>query len=115
MTVHQKIEELFDKVLQELREERSQQNEPHFNEIAGERYRERTAVIKQERELQRKIADWVVWVVSLWLFFIAVLMFSVGMSWLSYSDGVLIALLATTTANIIGLAYFMAKGLFPNK
>lgn len=54
-------------------------------------------------------------VVSLWLVFIVAVVFSVGMSWLNYSDGVLIALLATTTANIIGLAYFMAKGLFPNK
>lgn len=55
------------------------------------------------------------WVVSLWLLFIAFVVFSVGKSWLSYSDGVLMTLLATTTVNIIGLAYFMAKGLFPNK
>ena len=55
------------------------------------------------------------WVVSLWLLFIALVVVSVGKSWLNYSDGVLMTLLATTTVNIIGLAYFMAKGLFPGK
>ena len=70
---------------------------------------------KQEQRLQKWFAYWAVGLVSLWLVFIVAVVFSVGMSWLNYSDGVLIALLATTTANIIGLAYFMAKGLFPNK
>lgn len=96
-------------------EEQSEQNESHYEGLTDERYREVTAVIKQERKLQKRVARWVMKVVSLWLFFIAVLLVFVGMSWLNYSDGVLIALLATTTANIIGLAYFMAKGLFPNK
>lgn len=106
---------LVARALRELIEEQSEQNESHYEGLADERYREETAVIKQERELQKRVARWVMWVVSVWLFFIAVLLVCVGNSHLNYSDGVLIALLATTTANIIGLAYFMAKGLFPNK
>ena len=110
------LEKRLDKALQELREGRSEENSPYFRGLdERERYREQTAVIKQERELQRGVARWVMWVVSLWLLFIAGLLAFVGMSRLDYSYSVLIALLATTTTNIIGLAYFMAKGLFPNK
>lgn len=110
----QKKEELFGKILQGLQEGQSQQNEQHYRGLL-ERYREETAGIKQERELQKGVARWVKWVVSLWLLFIALVVVSVGKSWLNYSDGVLMTLLATTTVNIIGLAYFMAKGLFPGK
>lgn len=55
---------------------------------------------------------WVKWVVSLSL----ILTFSILSlnRWLglNISDSVLIALLTTTTANILGLAYIILKGLF---
>ena len=109
------FEKRFEKALREFREGRSEENTPYFIGLTDERYREKTAAIRQERKLQKTVAKWVMVLVSVWLVFIAVVIWKVGKSHLDYSSSVLITLLATTTVNIIGLAYFMAKGLFPNR
>jgi len=55
---------------------------------------------------------WVKWVVSLWLSFVLAVVAFNNILCLKLSDNVLITLLATTTANILGLAYIVLKGLF---
>ena len=41
------------------------------------------------------------------------LMFFTGFRLTSFSDGVIVALLTTTTANVLGLAFIVLKGMFP--
>lgn len=50
-----------------------------------------------------------------WLLFIGVYLILAGMSFLKAADSVLIALITTTTANVLGLFYIVARWLFPNK
>jgi hypothetical protein len=60
-----------------------------------------------------RLTRWVMWVVSLWLALVLLLVLLAGTRIISLSETVLVALLATTTANILGLAYIVLKGMFP--
>ena len=53
---------------------------------------------------------WVIGVDSVWL--IAILLILVFSAYLRLNDSVLIMLLGTTTANVLGLALIVLKGLF---
>ncbi len=50
-----------------------------------------------------------------WLLFIGVFLLFSGCGVLKVADSVLIALITTTTANVLGLFYIVARWLFPNK
>jgi hypothetical protein len=50
-----------------------------------------------------------------WLIFIAVIIVHSGLKTLKFADSVLIALITTTTINVLGLFYIVARWLFPNK
>jgi hypothetical protein len=64
----------------------------------------------QDQFLKRKIFDWVRFVV---LIYLVMVMFIVAFSQkLGLSDGVVIALLSTTTVNVVGLPALMIKSLF---
>ena len=74
---------------------------------------------KQERERyeqdtrQRKsLARWVMWATSIWLFCVLFIIFFQGLGLLALSSSVLNVLLATTTVNVLGLAYIVLNGLF---
>ena len=77
-------------------------------------------LLKQKHEIREKITPWVQWVVVCYLIFIACILISLaaifwfkGKSWLEPS--VLIALLTTTTINILGLPYLILKEVFADK
>lgn len=59
------------------------------------------------------LVSWVVSVSSLWLFGVFLILISCGLKWIELPTSVLNVLLATTTANILGLPYIVLKGLFP--
>lgn len=50
-----------------------------------------------------------------WLLFIAGFLLLAGLEKLKVADSVLIALITTTTANVLGLFYIVARWLFPHK
>lgn len=50
-----------------------------------------------------------------WLLFIGAFLLLAGFGKLKVADSVLIALITTTTANVLGLFYIVARWLFPNK
>lgn len=59
------------------------------------------------------LAKWTAWVVSLWLLLvILILYFNNNVLCLLLSDAVLIALLGTTTLNVLGLSFIVLKGHF---
>lgn len=67
----------------------------------------------QNTKYRRLFSNWVMWIVPLWLLGVFILVILCGIHILTLSDKVLVALLATTTANILGLAYIVLKGMFP--
>jgi hypothetical protein len=69
---------------------------------------------EQDTKERKLLSHWVVWVVSVWLFLvIGVLILTGCCRCVDISDTVLCMLLGTTTINILGLAYIVLKGLFP--
>lgn len=57
------------------------------------------------------LALWVKWVVSIWLF-VVLLIICLNNLIVNLSDRVLITLLATTTLNVLGLAFIVLRGYF---
>ena len=55
---------------------------------------------------------WVAWVVSLWLLIVINVIIANAKLKLGMESEVQITLLATTTVNVLGLAYIVLKGLF---
>ncbi len=86
---------------------------------------------EREADLQRKINELQVEEVMLdqrkryaarlfvlsvfWLLAIGTFLFLAGAGMLRVADSVLIALITTTTANVLGLFYIVARWLFPNR
>jgi len=59
------------------------------------------------------LAKWTAWVVTIWLLLvISILYFNNNVFCLLLSDSVLIALLGTTTLNVLGLSFIVLKGHF---
>ena len=56
------------------------------------------------------LAQWATCIVSLWLFF--VLLILVNKDQIGLSDAVLITLLSTTTLNVLGLSFIVLRGHF---
>lgn len=70
---------------------------------------------EQDTKHRSVLAYWVIWVTSSWLLCVIVILVLDGCSVLDISDVVLNVLLATTTANVLGLPYIVLKGLFGSK
>ena len=72
---------------------------------------------KSELELRVKIWEWVKIIVSSFLGFVACLLILIlagkANNVEGFSDSVLIAILTTTTINILGLPFLIIKSLFP--
>lgn len=76
---------------------------------------ERVLDRRQDREQRKKFATPVFWFVCVWLAGILGIVVMTGAGLLALSDTVLVALLGTTTANIIGLFAAVAHYLFPKQ
>lgn len=57
------------------------------------------------------LARWAVWIVSIWLIVVLFIILA-NRNFFSLSDAVLIALMGTTTLNVLGLSYIVLKGYF---
>jgi len=67
---------------------------------------------RQDTKERKLLSHWVIWVVSSWLLLVMIVVSLNSLLNFKLSDSVLITLLATTTANILGLAYIVLDGLF---
>lgn len=74
----------------------------------------RIARLKENTEHRRNLVGWVKNLIPAYLIFILVLVFLSGFKCIPFalSDTVLVALLSTTTANVLGLAAIVLRGLF---
>lgn len=69
----------------------------------------------QDTLYRKYLANWVMFIVPVWLIFVITILVLCGGNVLVLKDEVLIALLATTTINVLGLAYIVLKGIFPEE
>lgn len=67
---------------------------------------------RQDTSHRRFLAYWVIGAVSVWLLLVIVLVYLCAFGLCGLSDVVMDVLLATTTVNVLGLAYIVLKGLF---
>lgn len=66
----------------------------------------------QDTKYRSLFSDWVIIYISLYTIFVIFILVGVGHRWLTIESSVLVTLLGTTTANILGLAYIILHGLF---
>ena len=69
----------------------------------------------QNQYLKQKIYEWVKWIVSLYLTYVAIILAILMFGGGQLSDHVIIALLTTTTINILGLPWLIIRSLFVSK
>lgn len=84
------------------------------------RLKEETAGIKQDREERKVYAGKTFNLLCVYMVCVGILLLMSGFSWsekakFHLSDPVLIAILGTTTTNILGIFYFVANYLFPKR
>lgn len=79
------------------------------NESLATQERER---YKQDTRQRKFLAQWVVWTNSIWLGLVLVVVFFQGFALITLDITVVNVLLATTTVNVLGLAYIVLEGLF---
>lgn len=70
---------------------------------------------KQDREQRKGFAEAIFALLCLYLFVVMAIVLCVGNKGITLSDTVLVTLLGTTTANMIGIFNFVAKYLFHTK
>lgn len=74
---------------------------------------QRKTRFSQDTRFRKHLANWVMAIVPCWLFLVIIILFFYGFNLIKLQIEVLITLLATTTINVLGLAYIVLKGIFP--
>lgn len=67
---------------------------------------------KQDTRQRKFLALWVVWATSIWLGVVLIIVLFQGFNLIKLKTGIVNVLLATTTINVLGLAYIVLQGLF---
>lgn len=93
--------------------------EPSFLALPGESLidtQDSLNIKKQKLDIQLKqeFSTFIKSLVEVWVAFIACMLFFSSINFVHISDTVLVALIAGTTVNIIGLVVIVAKHLFPS-
>ena len=98
-----------------LKNDITQQELQFKKDISQQELQLKIDISKQELELKKGICVWVIRIVSVYLFFIAYILLLLVLNEGKLESSVVIALLTTTTINILGLPYLIIKSLFPEK
>jgi hypothetical protein len=89
-------------------------NFPSKSELTRRRYHQETQRMLREERLRITTAQWLFAAVVVWMFAILAIVICHGLGWMTISDHILIALLSTTSVNVIGLLYVVVRYLFPD-
>lgn len=116
----EKINEMEIEKLRKLIERTTTRIESTRNKIAFIGMRANSQTLKLNRysdtsKLRKHSAYWVMIVVSFWLILVVGIVFFCGFAVMSLEASVIIALLTTTTANILGLPLIILQGLYPKE
>lgn len=74
---------------------------------------QRKTRFSQDTRYRKYLANWVMLIVPCWLLAVVAIVFLQGFSIIKLDNEVMITLLATTTLNVLGLAYIVLKGIYP--
>lgn len=74
--------------------------------------REHLKRLREENQARINFSNSIFTVTVIWMFLVLVIVYHAGAGKLKYSDGVLIALITTTTANVFGFFYVVVNYLF---
>ena len=66
----------------------------------------------QDTRFRKYLTYWVMVIVPIWLFLVIVIVYLCSFGLCKLTDVQMSTLLATTTANVLGLAYIVLKGMF---
>jgi hypothetical protein len=69
---------------------------------------------EEDTKHRRNLSTWASFVVSLWLIVVLIILI-LNTSYIKLSDTVMVALLSTTTLNVLGMMVIVLKGLFEDK
>lgn len=86
--------------------------------VSGQRVNSQTLKLNRYSDtskLRKHSAYWVMVVVSFWLILVVSIVFFCGFECMTLEPSVIIALLTTTTANILGLPLIILQGLYPKE
>lgn len=116
----EKNEKMELEFLHKLREITTTRLESTKNDIVFSGQRVDSQTLKLNRysdtsKLRKHSAYWVMGAVSLWLLLVVSIVFFCGFALMNLEQSVLIALLTTTTANILGLPLVVLRGLYPKE
>lgn len=67
---------------------------------------------KQDTRFRKHLARWVMWLVPVWLGCVIAIIILCAFGVCNLPNSVLSVLLATTTANVLGLAHIVLKGIY---
>ena len=70
---------------------------------------------EQDTDFRRYLAIWVMIIVPVWLVIVYAVLILNGTGCIRVDPKVMVSLLVTTTANVLGLAYIVLKGIFSIK
>ena len=73
---------------------------------------QKRARYSQDTSYRKYLAVWVMVVTSLWLLAVMVVLILIGAGVLTLDSTVIVTLLATTTANVLGLPLIVLKGIY---
>ena len=93
------------------------QTELEIQNMAIRNKREQAEVdgIVQDNNQRRRYAGYILFLVVAWLLVVLLVVVACGRQCLHLSDAVLIALISTTTVNVVALFAIVAHYLFPNR
>lgn len=72
------------------------------------------ANLKQDVELRKTYSNRFFWLMCVYLLVVELFLIGAGLKSLTLSDTVLVTLLSTTTANIVGILIVVARYIFPD-
>jgi len=93
--------------------QQKQQEEKHQQEL--EKLKQEVKRMEENTYERKSLSYWVRCVIPSWLSFTAISFILNGFNIIKISESVMITLLGTTTANVLGLGYILLKGLFPDE
>lgn len=86
-----------------------------LKKLQNERYKDESDHWKTIYELRKQYIPYLFYMVVCWLVFVSVIIVLSGIEIIKFSDAVLIALITTTTATVLGIFVIVAKWLFPSQ
>jgi hypothetical protein len=81
-------------------------------DIDAEMAKENLKRLIEDNKARKTFSYWIFTATILWMFFVLMIVVQVGRRSIILSDGVLIALITTTTANVFGFLYVVVNYLF---